>query len=154
MSVSSSIEHILIEYLKQTVEYCCVNELWKYVTPLIQVIFHQVINNNLLDCYLELFFLVCLYDGLNKKEISYYLQLLFQSNSKSSKDDYLLELFIDWKGLNCSVGQEKKQEVLLMFVDTMEEEMNELKLEKIRDFILDRKEDSKKLKRKRKHVSE
>lgn len=111
-------------------------------------------GNNLLDCFLELFFLVCLYDGLNKKEISYYLQLLFQSNSKPSKDDYLLEVFIGWKELNCSVSHERKQETLLMLIEILEEEMKETKLEKIRNFILEGKEDSKKLKRKRRLVSE
>lgn len=70
-----------------------------------------VMNNGLLDCFVEPFFIACYHDCLEKDEITSYLYLLFHANTKPNHHVFVSEIFSDWKGMDW-LEEEKKHNVL------------------------------------------
>ena len=94
--------------------YCCEHSFHQPVFLLIDRVFDLVINNNLLDCFVECFMIVCIHEVFTVDQMRDYLLLLFQSNTKLNKEEYILEVFTDWNEMNYQPN--RKEELLKLFL--------------------------------------
>lgn len=78
--------------------------------------------------------IVCIHEVFTVDQMRDYLLLLFQSNTKLNKEEYILEVFTDWNEMNYQPN--RKEELLKLFLELLETEMNDVKWDRIRNAVL------------------
>lgn len=94
-------------------------------------------SNNLLDCYLNCFFLVCMYNGISQQEKENYFLLFLQTNSKGNRDEFIVELFANWRNMESNGDDDRKAYLLLEFANLLTKHLPCFKIDKIQQVLDD-----------------
>lgn len=107
----STLETSLLPKVNQLVEHYSRNALLYPLHLVLNRVLDAVVNNTILDCFVESFFIACYYDCLSRDEIANYLRFLFQTNTKPNQKEFINEVISDWKDMEFD-NESRKQDVL------------------------------------------
>ena len=76
-----------------------------------------------------------MYNGISQQEKENYFLLLLQTNSKGNRDEFIVELFVNWRNMESNGDDDRKAYLLLEFANLLTKHLPCFKIDKIQQVL-------------------